>query len=153
MAKLADDIRQILVRAKPDARPESPDPEPERRYVFGGDRQTRIAGYAVRQNRRGVRRKRSTFNIIAAIFIAGVFIVLYISNILAVNRLAQGVNEQQLRLDKLIGANQVLRAEIDRKARWERVGRIAAEELNLRHPSVQPTWFDADEYNGIDHAE
>ncbi|MFN0157766.1 MAG: hypothetical protein ACKVRP_06800 [Bacteroidota bacterium] len=149
MAKLTEDIQEMIERSKPDTQPRPLRVEPQRKHIYGGDPQRKIAGYAVPQNRKGVRRRRSTFNIIAAIFGSGVAIVLYISNILAVNKFADDVSNMQLQLDKLVGANQILRAEIDRKSRWERIGRIAAEELGLEHPDEQPKWFDVEDYSAL----
>lgn len=147
MAKLAEDIQEMSGRAQQDAaRPVLPDPE--RRQIYSGDPQRSIAGYAVSPNRKGVRRPRSTFNIIAVIFLCGVAVVLYISNILAVNRIAAEVNAVQVQLDRLVAANQILRAEIDRKSRWERIGRLAAE-MGLQHPGEQPAWFDVEEYGAL----
>jgi len=139
--KRDDDITLLVDRA----RKEPPPVDRERRHIYGGDPQERIAGYAVRPNRKAVRRTRSTFNLIIAIFGAGAAIVLYISNTLAVNRLAQEVADLQREYDRLVSANQVLRAEVDRKSSLERIGTIAAERLGLVHATEHPIPFTVDE--------
>lgn len=132
--KRDDDIALLVDRA----RKEPSAAGRERRHIYSGDPQERIAGYAARPNRKAVRRTRSTFNLIIAIFGAGAAIVLYISNILAVNRLAQEVADMQREYEKLVSANQVLRADLDRKSSLERVGAIAAEKLGLVHATRRP---------------
>jgi cell division protein FtsL len=147
--KSANGIDLLVQRAEEDAKlrraPADRRIEQERRYVFNGDPQRSVAGYAVRTNRRAVRRRRSTFSLILILFAAGAAIVLYISNILAVNRLAHEVNGLQTRYDKLVQANQVLKAEIDRKSALDRVGGIATEQLGLRFARTPPEALEVDE--------
>jgi hypothetical protein len=153
--KRNSDIDLMVERAVEDAgsRRKQPRPpqEPERRYVFNGDPQRTTAGYAVRTNRRAVRRRRSTFGIILSLFAAGVAIVLYINNIVAVNRLAHEVNDLQTRLNTLTQNNEILEADIHRKSARERVSTIATEQIGLRVPKDPPQFFDVDEdrVNGI----
>jgi cell division protein FtsL len=142
--RAAHDVEHQVHRTGADPPGGAAAPERERRYVFGGDPQSSVAGYAIRPNKRGLRRKRSTFNIIVALFGSAVAIVLYIGNIIAVNQLALDVDQLQAQYDKIVNANEALRAEINRKSGPERIGRIAAEELHLRSPSEQPAWFDID---------
>lgn len=128
------------------ARSDSTTPrEPERRHIYSGDPQAHVAGYAVRANRKAVQRTRSTFNIILMLFGGGVAIVLYISNILAVNTLVREVSRLQAQYEKIASANQMLRAEIDGKSGLERIGKVATENLGLRYPEDQPVWFNVDE--------
>lgn len=119
--------------------------ERERRHIYGGDPQSKTPGYVMSPNRRAIRRRRSTFNIVLALFALGVCMVFYISNILAVNRIAAEVHELQMNHDKIQHSNQQLRAEIDRKSAWERINVTASRELSLRPPGEQPLWFSIDE--------
>ncbi len=137
------DVDILLDRTRPDS--VHFEPQSEKRYVFNGDPQSKIAGYAVRQNKRGVRRTRSTFNIILILFGCAVAIILYISNIIAVNNLAFETGQLQAKYDKIVNTNGALKAEINRKSGWERINKIATEQLGLRYPKEQPTWFDIDE--------
>jgi len=128
------------------ARPDSAvvEPQRERRYIFSGDPQERVAGYVVRPNKRGVRRKLSTFNVIVALFVCAAAIILYIGNVIEVNRLALEVNQLQSRHNKIMNSNEALRAEISRKSSLERIGKIATEELRMKYPNGQAIWFDID---------
>lgn len=118
--------------------------EREHRYIFNGNTTSSAAGFAIRPNRKATRRSISTFNIILGLFGCGIIIVLYISNIIAVNHLALEVEQLRDKYEKVRNANAVLEAEINRKSGWERIGRMATE-LGLRHPTEQPTWFEVDE--------
>lgn len=141
MKRQQGDVGELLSRARSEgATPR----ELERRHIYNGDPQAHVAGYAVRANRKAVRRTRSTFNMILALFAGGVAIVLYISNILAVNTLVREVNQLQAQYEKIASANQMLRAEIDSKSGLERIGKVATD-LGLRYPKDQPVWFDVDE--------
>jgi len=147
--KRTGDIALLVERAEDDAklrrtRPQQPD-EQERRYVFNGDQRQPVAGYAVRPNRRAIRRRRSTFSIILILFAASGAIVLYISNIVAVNRLTHEVNNLQVQHARLVQANQVLKAEIGRKSALERVGTIATEQLGLQFEKDPPEWLEVDQ--------
>ena len=56
--------------------------EHDRRYIYNGTPAGERPSYAVRSNKRGIRRKFSTFNIILLLFGFGGGSVLYISNII-----------------------------------------------------------------------
>ncbi len=116
----------------------------ETRYIYGGEPRTAVNGFAVRAQGRTKRRKFSTFNVIILLFSAGVAIVLYVNNILAVNQLAYEVDQLQDRLSAIQSMNASLRAEVDRKSSWDRIGSVATSELGLRYPSDQPQWFEVD---------
>lgn len=91
------------------------------------------------------KRTSSTFITMAALFGAAVVIILYISNIIAVNRLAVEVGELQQKYEALNNGNEILRAEINRRSRLERIGKIAADQLGLRYPKEQPQLLEIDE--------
>ncbi len=95
--------------------------------------------------RKTPRRPSSTFNTMIVLFTAAVAIILYISNIIAVNRLVVEVSDLQQKYDSAINGNEILRAEINRRSSLERIGKIATEQLGLRYPKEQPTWLVLDE--------
>ena len=146
----------LLKRAEADKR--------ERRYIYGGDSgsgtharttgTTRQAGTArtaplaappARSNRRVIRRRMSTTNVMLAILAVGLAIVLYVNNIITVNRLARDVNDLQQSYDRLRSSNAALQAEVNRKSAMERIGDVASRELGLRHPAEKPVEFPIDE--------
>ncbi len=139
------DIKLLLERAETDAREPRTAPARDKRYIYNGDPQARNPGYAVRPNRKAVRRKVSTFNIILWLFGVGIAIVLYVDNIITINRLAFEVNQLQTKYDAVMNTNATLRAEVTRKAAWERIGKNATEQIGLMFPTDQPTLFDVDQ--------
>lgn len=118
------------------------EPERERRYIYSGDARTAFPGQ--RRNRPIARRRVSTFNLILGILIAGIAMVMYISNIIAVNRLSAEVYRLQARYDSLMVATAALRGEIGRKSVYETIG-PQAERLGLQLPAGQPEGFPVDE--------
>jgi cell division protein FtsL len=143
MSRKADsDIQPLLDRTTREQQDRFNNPEPERRYVYGGEPSSRT--FPLRPNRKSVRRKTSTFNIILLLFACGIAIVLYINNSIAVNQLAYEVDQLRIKYNAIQNTNAGLRAEINRKSGWERIGAMAAE-LGLRYPTEQPMWFEVDE--------
>lgn len=140
--RTSEDVEELLQRAKTDSAENAP--ERERRYIYNGGPAPEAAGYAIRPNKRAARRKVSTFNIILLLFGCGIAIVMYISNIIAVNQLALEVDQLRTAYDKIDNVNAVLKAEINRKSGWDRIGRIAGEQLDLKYPSAQATRIDID---------
>jgi cell division protein FtsL len=119
----------------------TPEVQREQRYIFNGDRKAEVAGYALRQNRRTVRRKLSTFNVIVGLFIFGTLIVLYIHNIITINQLVVDVNTLQGRYQRQVESNAALLAEVNRKASLERIGKLASESLGMQYAQEQQQWF------------
>jgi cell division protein FtsL len=119
----------------------------ERRYIYSGESRPNIPGYAVRANRRGVRRKISTFYIILLLFAFGVSILFYINNIITVNQLAFEVSQLEQRYQSIQNLNGDLQAQVTKKAALERIGVIARERLNMQYPPAQPTTLDIDAGN------
>ena len=114
----------------------------ERRFVYNGEISANDAqNYAPRGNRPVKKRKRSPFNIIAVLFIISILIVFYVWNKITVNRLAIEVNDLQNQYQKITSANDVIRAEINKKSSLDRVGKLAGP-LGLLYPKEQPVWFD-----------
>jgi cell division protein FtsB len=124
--------------------PNPPARERERRYIYGGTPTPGVAGYAIRPNRKGIRRKVSTFNLILLLLCIGGAIVFYINNIITINALAYDVNQLQTKYDQIVSMNEALRAEINRKSSWERISIIAGEKLGLVPPRRQPDWINID---------
>jgi cell division protein FtsL len=114
----------------------------ERRYVYNGESSVSDAqNFAPRGNRPVRKNKRSSFNIIAVIFVVSILIVFYVWNKITVNRLAIEVNDLQNQYQKITSANDVARAEINKKSSLERIGKLAGQ-LGLVSPKEQPVWFD-----------
>jgi type I site-specific restriction endonuclease len=119
-------------------------PVRERRYVYGGSTSRPPGPGPSRKNQRGVRRKVSTFSILLAIFGVGGASVLYISNLVAINRLSDEVNQLRKRYETVENANAFLRREINSKSTWEKISISAAEKLSMRPAQAPPVWFDVD---------
>ena len=143
---MRDDVNEMLKRAAAQQREERK-PQPERRYIFNGTpRKGAPTGPApARPNKRVSRRRFSTFNTILALFGVAVIIVLYVNNILTIDQLATDVGKLQARYAAVQNVNAALRAEINRKSSWERIGRTATERLGLVFPKEQPTGFTIDQ--------
>jgi cell division protein FtsB len=118
------------------------------RHIYNGNlvstQQTSIPGSAVRPNRKAVKRRHSTFNIVGILFALAAVSLLYTSNVIAVNQLAKEVNDLRSRYDAIVSANEILRAEINRKSSLERITRIAGQDLGMVNPSEAPVWFEID---------
>jgi cell division protein FtsB len=145
MSKLAPDVEQMVQRAGTTHLPGATNRQRERRYVFGGATPSGAERFVPRHNRKAVKRKFSTFSIIVVLFGIAVLSVLYINHIIVVNHLAVEVNELRVRYDRLMNAQALLQADINRKSSWERIGRIATEELGLKYPKEQPVRLTLDE--------
>jgi hypothetical protein len=123
---------------------EAPPPERERRYVYGGTTPSGWPAGALRPNRRGVRRKVSTFNIILLLFGIGGAIVFYVNNILSINRLASEVGQLEAEYVKIEGINGSLRSDVTRKSALENISPAAHDQLGLRASQTQQIWFTID---------
>ena len=119
-------------------------PARERRYVYGGSTSRPSGPGPSRKNQRGVRRRVSTFSILLILFGVGGASVLYISNLVAINRLSDEVNQLQKQYDAIENANAILRREINSKSTWEKISTAATEKLAMRPAQAPPVWFDVD---------
>jgi cell division protein FtsL len=119
--------------------------EKERRYIYNGDVPSSSSGYAIRQNRRATRRPVSTFTILLGIFTFGIVIVVYVNNILTVNRIAGEVRQLEQRLQEVRNTNERLRAEVSTKSAVDRIAREASSRLDLQYAVEQPVYFSVDE--------
>ena len=128
MAKmLASEVEELVHRAQDDT------PIREHRYVYGDSPATSAPRIAIRPNKKAIGRSVSTFYLIVLLFGFGIAIVSYINNIIVVNRLAAEINQMQVQNVKISNNNAVLRAEINRKSAWERIGKIANDQIGLRY--------------------
>ncbi len=143
---MSDEIKELLGRANAQQREERK-PALERRYIYGGEKRSVPTGGTapMRQNRRVTRRRFSTFNTIVILFGMSLVIVLYVNNILTIDQLASDIGKLETRYAAIQNLNAGLRAEINRKSSWERIGRTATERLGLVFPKEQPQGFDIDE--------
>ncbi|HMD13249.1 MAG TPA: hypothetical protein VKI62_01345, partial [Bacteroidota bacterium] len=116
----------------------------ERRHVYNGDTPPALSESSVRTNRKVQTRKRSPLVMIMAVLGISLLIVLYVWNKIAVDRLVVDVNDLHMQYDKVVGANEILRAEINKKSSLERIGKIATDQLHLVSPKEQPVWFELD---------
>jgi hypothetical protein len=119
-------------------------PERERRYVYGGSTPTAWSAGALRPNRRGVRRRVSTFNIIVMLFGVGGAIVFYVSNILSINRLSSEIGQLEAEYQKIEGINQGLRTSVTNKSALDKISTTAHDQLGLRASQTQQIWFTID---------
>lgn len=119
----------------------------DRRYVYSGEPSIVETDKVLRPNRPVRRKQRSTSSLIVALMVISLLVVLYIWNKIMVNRLAEEVNNLQSQYQKIVSANEMLRAEINQKSRLERIGEIATRQLGLTYPKQQPIWFTVGERN------
>jgi cell division protein FtsL len=117
----------------------TPEVHREQRYIFNGEPPApTVSGYAVRQNRRTVRRRRSPFNIILGLFVLGFVVVLYINNIIVVNQLVVDVNTLQSKYQKQLDSIALLQGQVNSRSSLDRIGKIATEDLGMQYPQEQP---------------
>lgn len=133
---MKSDVHALLQRAKKDI--PAPPPRKENRYVYGGSNTVPGETPAYRPNRRVTRSRFSTFNTMIVLFSFGIVIVLYINNVITVDHLAAEIGRRQAVYDAQLSANASLRAEVNKKAAWERIGKTATEQLGLVFSTEQP---------------
>lgn len=115
----------------------------DRRIVYNGEFVQQASG--TRTNRPVKRRKRSPVSLVFIVMLVSFLTVSYIWNKITVIRLAEEVNNLQMQHQKILSANEILRAEISQKSKLERIGKIATEQLGLTYPKEQPVWLDVDQ--------
>lgn len=92
-----------------------------------------------------MQRKVSPFNIILLLMGTAAAIVLYISNVIAVNQLVNDIHKSDVRLQEIQSDQEALRARINQMSSLERIRKRAEEELGLKNPADVPGWIDVDQ--------
>jgi cell division protein FtsL len=113
----------------------------DRRHVFNGYTPQGLP----RSNRPFKKKKASTLSIILSLFLLAIVSVLYVSNIIAVNRAVVDVETLKNAYYKLENGNEILRSEINQKSRMERITRLASEQMGMKYPKEPPIWFEIEE--------
>src|SRR5579862_6947253 len=116
----------------------------DHRFVYNGDAPRNVEAPA-RTNRPVRRKRQSPFAMISLLLLASMLIVFYIWNKISVNRIARDVDDLQNQYQKILNANDLLRAEINQKSRLDRIEKIATEQLKMSYPKQQPAWFELDQ--------
>lgn len=124
--------------------PEEFAPARERRYVYGGSSSRPAGPGPTRKNVRGISRKISTSTLLLVMFGVGGASVLYISNLVAINRLSDEVNQLRKHYEDIVNANLIIQQQINSKSTWEKINSAAAEKLAMRPAQAPPAWFDVD---------
>lgn len=96
-------------------------------------------------NRRYMKRRASPFNIILILMGTAAAIVLYISNIIAVNQLVSDIHKSDVRLQNILSEQEILKARINQMSSLEHVRKRAEDELGLRNPTDVPRWLNVDQ--------
>jgi cell division protein FtsB len=96
-------------------------------------------------NRRFTKRRVSPFNIILVLMGTAAAIVLYISNIIAVNQLVNDIHKSDVRLQDILSEQEILKAHINQMSSLEHVRKRAEDELGLRNPTDVPRWLNVDQ--------
>ncbi len=111
------------------------------------DPQANFPGAAIpRANVRrvNVKKRTKTSNVVGVLFLIATAALLYVGNVIAVNNLAKEVNDLNMRHNQILSTNEVIKAEINRKASLERIGLMAQEKLGMMNPKEAPVWFEVD---------
>ena len=129
--------------AEVEARKETSPEMTERRYIYNGEpmRPKAVNDFTNAGNRPVRKRNRSPLMRIILLLTVSLLIVFYVWNKITVNRLLVEVNDLDNQYQKLQNSNDLLRAEINRKASLERVAAIAGK-IGLIYPTQQPVWFE-----------
>ena len=80
----------------------------------------------------------TTFNIVLMLMVLAVLVTFYISNVVAVDSLMMDAIELDRQEKTLLQVRENLRAEINTLSSYNRIQRIAVEELGLVHADQQP---------------
>jgi cell division protein FtsB len=96
------------------------------------------------KNRKVARRRVSPFNIIVALMVTATAIVLYISNIIAVDQLVNDIHKQEVHLQGLLNEQEVLLAKTSQMSSLEHIRQRAEDELGLRNPTQAPAELQVD---------
>lgn len=126
-------------------------PQQQRRMIYGGTMpippQSELPEGTTLPpiNRKYTQRKVSPFNIILVLMGTAAAIVLYISNVIAVNQLVNDIHKSEVRLQEIQSDQEALRAHINQMSSLERIRKRAEDELGLKNPADVPGWIDVDQ--------
>ncbi len=119
------------------------------RQIYNGDfssgESKATSGTKTRSNKKVTKRKYSTFSIVSFLFVLAVLGVLYTGNVIRVNHLAKEVNDLNQQYNSIISANEILKAEINRKSSFGKISAVAQEKVGLVNPKAAPIVFEIDE--------
>lgn len=87
------------------------------------------------------RRLLNRWSIFALVFVSALATVLYVNNVITVDRLLRDTEAMRKSIDSLRTVNQSLQTEVFRLQSAERVTRIATERLGMVPPPQAPTVF------------
>jgi cell division protein FtsB len=96
-------------------------------------------------NRHYTKRKVSPFNIILILMASAAAIVLYISNVIAVDQLVNDIHKSDVRLQEILNDQEMLKARINQMSSLEKIRKRAEDELGLKNPADVPGWIDVDQ--------
>lgn len=100
---------------------------------------------SMRTMEKGTRKKRlSPFYLLLSLIGVALMIVLYISNIIAVDQLMKEINELDAEHHRILMDQEMLRAQVNRLSSLERVQSVAENELGLRNLRKAPVWIAVD---------
>ena len=148
---LAERAMSPDVLAQSERTPAPPTGVQQRRHIYGGTMPIPPQAELPRgttlspANRRYIKRKVSPFNIILVLMGTAAAIVLYISNVIAVNQLVNDVHKSDVRLQEILSDQEALRARINQMSSLERIRKRAEDELGLKNPADVPGWIDVDQ--------
>jgi cell division protein FtsL len=113
----------------------------ETRHIYTAETAPTSDLSAIRTNRRVHTHRRSPATWILVLAMVSSIVVFYIWNKLSVDRLSNEISRMERELAQTSNTNEILRADINKKSRLDRIGKIATEQLELIYPKEQPVWF------------
>jgi cell division protein FtsL len=104
------------------------------------------------RNKQVKKRKISPFNLMLILLGFAVAIVLYISNVIAVQQLVREIGVLRSQHQQILSEQEVLKAQINRMSSLERIRKMAEEDLGLKNPTETPRWIqiDADKVHDLE---
>jgi cell division protein FtsB len=94
------------------------------------------------RNKKHTRRKISPFTIILILLGGSIASVLYIGNILAVGRLMTQINQLQIKHQRILNEQELLKAQMNKLSSIERIQQISRDQLGLQNSKQLPIWIE-----------